>query len=165
MSSCKLSWLIVIQVDFLNFLNEINPVHVYQIFCSFHAYLPSHMWFFSLPFFLVESTQFIYNWSFVASISSFCLLGMFSALRLAVQAFKREEDSAKSLKRRRERLELVYTLFQLISHSSNRAAIFVALKSILPYVRINVVKMIQTELNLLVEVKVCGFLLLSLTGS
>ncbi|ONM10755.1 U-box domain-containing protein 62 [Zea mays] len=28
------------------------------------------------------------------------------ALRLAVQAFKREEDSAKSLKRRRERLEL-----------------------------------------------------------
>jgi hypothetical protein len=51
---------------------------------------------------------------------------MFSALRLAVQAFKREEDSAKSLKRRRDRLELVYTLFQLISHPSNPAAIFVA---------------------------------------
>jgi hypothetical protein len=29
------------------------------------------------------------------------------ALRLAVQAFKREEESAKSLKRRRERLEQV----------------------------------------------------------
>uniref|UniRef100_A0A0A9GE72 U-box domain-containing protein n=1 Tax=Arundo donax TaxID=35708 RepID=A0A0A9GE72_ARUDO len=37
------------------------------------------------------------------------------ALRLAIQAFKREEESAKTLKRRRERLEQVYTLFQLIN--------------------------------------------------
>jgi hypothetical protein len=51
--------------------------------------------------------QFIYNWYLGAFIPSICLLGMFSALRLAVQAFKREEDSAKSLKRRRDRLELV----------------------------------------------------------
>lgn len=61
----------------------------------------------SFLIFFLESMQFIYNWYFGAFIPSICLLGMFSALRLAVQAFKREEDSAKSLKRRRDRLELV----------------------------------------------------------
>jgi hypothetical protein len=39
---------------------------------------------------------------------------MFLALRLAVQAFKREEESAKTLKRRRDRLEQVCTHSQLI---------------------------------------------------
>ncbi|XP_062212818.1 transcription elongation factor TFIIS-like [Phragmites australis] len=44
------------------------------------------------------------------------------ALRLAVQALKREEESAKALKRRRERLEQVYTLFPRLAAPVRTAA-------------------------------------------
>ncbi|XP_039782021.1 U-box domain-containing protein 62-like isoform X9 [Panicum virgatum] len=54
------------------------------------------------------------------------------ALRLAVQAFKREEDSAKTLKRRRERLEQVYTFFPVYQLCFKFLQLYVlhALKSI-----------------------------------
>jgi hypothetical protein len=92
---------------------------------------------------------------------------MFSALRLAVQAFKREEDSANTLKRRKERLEQVYTpffpVYQLCFKFWQLYVLHV-LKSILLYVRTNVAMMIQILLKLL-EGKVCSFLFLSLTMS
>jgi hypothetical protein len=89
------------------------------------------------------------------------------ALRLAVQAFKREEDSANTLKRRKERLEQVYTpffpVYQLCFKFWQLYVLHV-LKSILLYVRTNVAMMIQILLKLL-EGKVCSFLFLSLTMS
>ncbi|CAN6308760.1 unnamed protein product [Urochloa humidicola] len=42
------------------------------------------------------------------------------ALRLAVQAFKREEDSAKTLKRRRERLEQIEVLLNILEGKGNK---------------------------------------------